>query len=107
MAFWTVTANFLADGGVAYLSADRAWTRDLQQAVTVDSEAGLEPLLGWAKGQEHEICDPYALPVSREADRLTPLSARERIRAEGPEPTLERLGYPVALEAARRQRRAG
>jgi len=103
MALWTVTANFLADGGVAYMTADRAWTRDLQQAATVDSKEGLEPLLSWASAQEHDICDPYALELAREADRLVPLSARERIRAEGPEPTLARLGYPVEQEAARRR----
>jgi len=107
MAFWTVTANYLADGGVAYLRADRAWTRDLQRAVAVDSKEALAPLLEWAKSQEQDVCDPYDLELGREADRLVPLSARERIRAEGPEPTLERLGYPVAQEAARRQRRAG
>lgn len=107
MSLWTVTANRLADGGVAYLREDREWTSDLQEAL-VDQERGeAEARVAWAGTQEHLICDPYVLEVQRHEGALVPLSARERIRAEGPAPTLERLGYPLADEAERRQRKAG
>ncbi|MCB9597519.1 MAG: DUF2849 domain-containing protein [Sandaracinaceae bacterium] len=102
MTLWTVTANHLSDGSVAYLRADRAWTQDLQHAWVGATEADAAPLLAWARGQEHLICDPYLLEVSRDAGRVVPLSARERIRAEGPEATLARLGYERRPELQRK-----
>lgn len=104
MTLWTVTANHLTDGSVAYLSVDRQWTHDLQRAWVGAAKEEAEPLLAWALEQEHVICDPYLLEVGRDGRVVTPLSARERIRAEGPLATLERLGYAPRVE---RQRKVG
>lgn len=93
MAHWIVTANRLSDGAVVYLRGDRGWTGDLQQARALDDTQAADDLLAWAKGQEAVICDPYLCEVGLEGAQLLPLSARERIRAEGPRPTLQRLGY--------------
>lgn len=102
MAIWTVTANRLADGGVVYLRSDRVWSGVLNDAWTADSRDGGQPELEWARTREDQVCDPYLLEVDREGGALVPRTARERIRAEGPGPTLERLGY-AAWSGARRR----
>jgi hypothetical protein len=93
MTHWIVTANRLDDGSVTYLRADRSWTGALTQAWTSEDREAAEARLEWARGQERVICDPYLIEVGIEDGRPVPRSARERIRAEGPRPTLERLGY--------------
>ena len=103
MQHWTVTANRLDDGGVTYLRADRVWTTDLQDAWTCPDKAAAEPLLAWAGEQEHVICDPYLITVEYSAEGISPLKEREKIRAEGPDATLRRLGYDVGLANAHRQ----
>lgn len=94
---WIVTANRLLDGSVVYLSADRQWGADIGLAGV--SDAPDDDALTWAGTQEHVICDPYALEVRVGEGAPEPLSARERIRAEGPHPTLLRLGYPAEYTA--------
>ena len=98
MNHWIVTANRLSDGGVAYLAADGRWSGDVQRAWRGVAEAA-QRRLEWARGQEAVICDPYVLEVGVVAGALRPLTTRERIRAEGPTPTLQRLGY-LPLEQA-------
>jgi hypothetical protein len=92
MAHWIVTANRLLDGGVVYRTAERGWSEALEDAAVGD-EAVAEAELQRARGDEHVICDPYRIDVGLEGGRPVPLSVRERIRAEGPLPTLRRLGY--------------
>jgi len=99
---WAVTANRLLDGGVVYLRADRSWTSAVSDAWSAESQKDTEARLEWARTQEHEVCDPYALDVAREGECLVPRSARERIRAEGPGPTLARLGYETQTGSRRR-----
>ncbi len=89
---WIVTANALADGSVRYLTSARTWTGDLQQAWFGPASAA-EAMLVWSRAQEAVVCDPYILALDRVEERLVPRSQRERIRAEGPRPTLRRLGY--------------
>lgn len=93
MAHWIVTANRLSDGGVVYLRSDRTWAPALTEAWRSADAKLADSMLVWAKGQEAVICDPYLLDVALEGATVLPLTARERIRAEGPQPTLERLGY--------------
>jgi hypothetical protein len=93
MTHWIVTANRLSDGGVTYLRADHGWTEALSEAWTSEDRDAAEARLAWARGREREVCDPYLVEVRIEDGWASPLSARERIRAEGPRPTLERLGY--------------
>ncbi|HJL16218.1 MAG TPA: DUF2849 domain-containing protein [Sandaracinaceae bacterium LLY-WYZ-13_1] len=92
MTHWIVTANRLSDGSVAYLGADRGWTSRLEEARRWPEREDADASLAWARHQEHVICDPYVFEVTLEDGRPVPRSARERIRAEGPRPTLERLG---------------
>ncbi len=109
METWTVTANRLSDGGVVYLRSDRVWSHALSDAWTGEMLEEAEVQIEWARGRENEVCDPYALRVDREGARLVPRTARERIRAEGPGPTLERLGYATPSGSPRPEprRRAG
>ena len=96
-----MTANRLSDGGVVYLGADRRWTATHAEAeVHADADTA-EDSLSWAKTQERVICDPYVVDVTMVDGRPTPTSARERIRAEGPAPTLQRLGYLAEADAVR------
>lgn len=91
-----ITANRTADGSVVYLRADRTWTPALTEARTFDEESidQRDALLAWAAAEEQrEVCDPYAMTVDVGPDGPVPLSARERIRAAGPIPVLQRWGY--------------
>lgn len=90
---YVVTANRVQDGAVVYLAVDRTWTLGLASSYRSESEAERDALLAWAKTQEHDICDPYAVEVSDDGAAVVAPSARERIRAEGPEAVLARLGY--------------
>jgi len=101
MVGWAVTANGLTDGAAVYLRADRLWSSLLAEAWTADSEEAAESVLGWARQQEHVVCDPYVLRLRREGARVVAFSARERTRAEGPGPTLARLGYAGLAEPRR------
>ena len=90
---WIITANRLTDGSVTYLRADRSWAGSIDDAWVARSRAQAEPLVEWARGRERDVCDPYLVEVDLSEGRPLPRSARERIRAEGPAPTLRRLGY--------------
>ena len=102
MAHLIVTANRLSDGGVVYLRADRRWTDALAEAWVADGSDDAEATLAWAETQEHAVCDPYLVDVDLVDGVPTPRSARERIRAEGPQPTLRRLGYLTDEQRPRR-----
>lgn len=95
MAHWIVTANRLSDGGVVYLRADRQWTPSHAEAEVTEDREAAEAALGWAKAEERVVCDPYVIDVDIVDGAPAPKTARERIRAEGPRPTLRRLGYLV------------
>jgi hypothetical protein len=90
---YVVTANRVQDGAVVYLAVDRTWALGLAQSYRSESEAERDALLAWAKTQERDICDPYALEVEDDGSNVVTPSARERIRSEGPEAVLARLGY--------------
>lgn len=81
---FVITANATDDGGVVYLRPDRTWARRLTEAYPVLAQDEADALLGLARGQERQVCDPYAMRV--ELGPLGPrgLSARERIRGIGP-----------------------
>lgn len=82
---WIVTANFTADGGVAYRRSDGSWSRDLKDAGTFPSEAEAQPFVTAAsKTEQRLVSDPYAIDVGFTAGGLVGLTARERIRANGP-----------------------
>jgi hypothetical protein len=89
-----ITANRTKDGRSVYLARDFSWSFDIRQAIWTLDTGERADLLGWARGQEAEVCDPYALQV--ELDPVSgpqPLTTRERIRAAGPAATRATLGY--------------
>ena len=79
-----VTANRLREGDIVYLTEQRAWSSNLQDAWVVagdDSE-----LLMWANEAEkkRDVVAAYLIEVERIGNQLSALSQRERIRALGP-----------------------
>jgi len=93
LAGHVVTANRTLDGAVVYLGPGHRWTRELAGALLLVDADRREALLAWARTREGEVCDPYAAEVTRGHEGMHPVSARERIRAGGPDPVLARLGY--------------
>jgi Protein of unknown function (DUF2849) len=82
---WIVTANFTADGAVAYRKSDGSWSRSLRDAGTFETEADALPWVGAAaKTEQRLVADPYAIDVGQGPDGIFALTARERIRAAGP-----------------------
>lgn len=85
MSTKVLTANRLSDGGVVYLTADGAWSENLQSAATAAPEQEAELT---ARAQEAVaaclVVEPYLFPVTRQDGRLAAASQRERIRAAGP-----------------------
>ena len=87
---FVISANFLSSGAPAYLAAGGDWVRELQQALTIPSEAERDALLEQALKQERLVCDPYFFDVRLEGTAIDPISTRERIRAEGPTTRIRR-----------------
>ncbi|MDH5676453.1 MAG: DUF2849 domain-containing protein [Myxococcales bacterium] len=87
---FVVTGNLTDDGSVTYLKLDRGWTPRLDEAAVVESEGVGQELLQAARAEERQVCDPYLMKVRALGAVIEPLSARERIRAEGPTTRLRR-----------------
>lgn len=95
-----VTAQRLSDGRVVYLRQDRSWTQRDFEAWITDDGAAVDGLVDWAKTQTEVVVDPYRIEVELRGGSVRHLSARERIRAEGPAAVLARFG-PVRPAPAR------
>jgi hypothetical protein len=87
---WVVTANFTSAGAVAYLRADKSVTRVLDEAACFATKEEAEAMRKVALGMEAIIADPYLMEVAELPTGLDPLTARERIRAQGPTIRLRR-----------------
>ena len=80
--FQVVTANRLRDGVIVYLNREQGWVEDIAEA-TVAAEDEISALV--TQGEKDAAANvvvevyPVEIPGSHE-----PLSARERIRAQGP-----------------------
>jgi Protein of unknown function (DUF2849) len=81
---WIVTANFTADGAVAYLRADGEFGRALTEARLFDAKDEAEAARVTATRAERIVTDPYLTEVGVAPQGLDALTARERIRAQGP-----------------------
>jgi len=81
---FVISAQFTDSGGPAYLTVAGGWSRDLQQAALLATEAERDESLARALEQERLVCDPYFFDVRLEGSTVDPISTRERIRAEGP-----------------------
>jgi len=89
-ALFVVTANLTDDGSVAYMKADKTWTPRLSEAAVLEGKGAVDEWLEVATTQERAVCDPYAMKVGLQDGRAVPLSARERIRSDGPTTRLRR-----------------
>jgi hypothetical protein len=80
-----VTGKFTEDGANAWRRADGTWARALAEAGLLGDEATAKALAAAASaGEQREISDPYVIEVHAEGGTIDPLTARERIRANGP-----------------------
>lgn len=88
---WVVTGKFTEDGANAWRRADGTWSRRLDEAGLLDDEATGKALAQAAAAHEQrEISDPYVIEVHAAGGTIDPLTARERIRANGPTIPLRR-----------------
>jgi hypothetical protein len=82
---WVVTGKFTADGANAWRRLDGTWARSLAEAGLLSDEATAKSLTAAAiASEQREISDPYVIEVYAEGGTIDPLTARERIRANGP-----------------------
>lgn len=88
---WIVTANFTADGSVAYLKEDGSWGARLADARLFLSEQDTQPFVREATQKEQFlVCDPYGIDVHVGPSGIETLTAREAIRARGPSVRIRR-----------------
>jgi hypothetical protein len=87
---WIVTANYTSDGAVAYLRADSGFSRKLAEAQTFETKDAAEAARIQAAAAEREVSDPYLTEVGIAPQGLDALTARERIREQGPTVRLRR-----------------
>lgn len=83
--YQVITANRLREGVIVYMTKDgnvTGWTENIDYAY-VAGEDEIEGLLDIAKGYElsNAVVGTYAVEI---AGSKVPLTARERIRADGP-----------------------
>jgi hypothetical protein len=81
---WIVTANFTADGAVAYFRADHSFSKQLSDAAVFDTKEAGEEAVKIALTNERLVADPYLTEVAAAPQGLDALTARERIRSQGP-----------------------
>jgi hypothetical protein len=95
---WIVTANYTADGAVAYFRADQSFGRRLEEAAVFDTKDAAEAAHQIALGAEALVSDPYLTEVAPAPQGLDALTARERIRSQGP---TVRIRRPDPISAPR------
>lgn len=87
---WIVTGNFTVDGAVAWRRADGTWSRLIADAALVDEPTAKTVSATAGATEQREICDPYGIEVHFDGTSIDPLTARQRIRANGPTVQLRR-----------------
>ena len=88
---WIVTGNFTEDGAVAWRRADGTWSRQIADAGLLDDEAAAKALAATAiASEQRQITDPYGIEVYADGKTIDPLTARQRIRANGPSTPIRR-----------------
>jgi hypothetical protein len=107
MHVFVITAARTSDGRPVYLTGEANWSLDLEDALSFPFEKDATPSLAQARAQEARVCDPGLFKVSLLDGCLSPLGAKNRLRVEGPEVLLARLGYFDIPDPARRAARVG
>lgn len=92
---WIVTANFTAEGSPAYLKAGGGWSSRLSEAGLFAQKDDAELARKQALGAEALVSDPYLMEASDAGPSLDVLTARERIRSQGPTVPYGRQGCHV------------
>ena len=88
---WIVTGKFTDDGAVAWRRADGTWSRKIDDSELLNDEASGKAIAETVVAKEQrEISDPYVIEVYAANGTIDPLTARERIRANGPTIRLRR-----------------
>ena len=78
------TANRLREGGIVYLTEERVWSPNLQDAwVVVGDDSELLICVNEAE-KNRDVVAAYIIEVESVGSELSALSQRERIRAAGP-----------------------
>ncbi len=92
---WIVTGNFTDDGSVAYRRADGTWSKRLADAgLLADEATAKHHALAAVATEQRLISDPYGIEVYADGTTIDPLTARQRIRANGPTIPIRRRDVP-------------
>jgi hypothetical protein len=81
---FVISAVLVSSGAPVYRRGDGSWTTSIQEAHPAIDEAERDAMLRAAQAEEATVCDPYAFAVRLLDGAIDPLTAREKIRAEGP-----------------------
>lgn len=82
---WIVTANFTAEGSVAYFTGDRSFSRSLADVKVFETKEEAEEARVFALSIEALVSDPYLTEVTDGSPAaIDVLTTRERIRSQGP-----------------------
>ena len=82
---WVVTGKVTEDGSNVWRRTDGTWSASLGEAGLFDDEASAKTVLPAIVATEQRvISDPYVIEVDAKNGEIHALSARERIRANGP-----------------------
>jgi uncharacterized protein DUF2849 len=87
---YVISASLTDTGAPTYLTRDGKWVRDLQSAWAIETDEERDALLEQALRQERVVADPYFFDVRLEDSKIDPMTARERIRADGPTTRIRR-----------------
>jgi hypothetical protein len=87
---FVISAGRTDSGAPTYLCENGEWSPDLQQAFAMVDAAERDERLARALKQERLVSDPYFFEVAIENGVIDPLTARERIRANGPTTRIRR-----------------
>jgi hypothetical protein len=80
-----VSANDARDGRTVYRAEDGTWTRTIDGALVVPSQATAEALVAICSADSAtRVVDPYLVEVTVQDGRVRPVRYRELIRVEGP-----------------------
>lgn len=97
-----LTANRLLDGRIVWLAADNTWQILLSHAQVFPNTEIEEKLAAYsAKAQQEGLVGVYGVQVHTNSGRITPVTSREQIRAQGPSihpqfvPTWQKSGQTV------------
>lgn len=94
---FVITGSLTLEGSVAYLDANGQWSETIEKAMVFSDSTLAEGRLAEVRKAESIITEPYIFPAEMDGARLTPLSTREKLRAEGPTTRLRRPDGDGAL----------